>query len=265
MLGSVFTKTIYDRRWAILGWGFGLAVLAWMVVVIYPSFGKNSSFATDISQLPPAFQKLAGNVSGMNTPDGFISSQLFQKSLPLAMAIFGIILGCGAIAGEEERGTLQTLLSAPISRGKVLMHKWLALIAVLTLSVAAMAAGLWLGAWQIHITLPTINTLLGLGNTLIFGIFFMTLSFSLGALSGRFGVAVGVSSAVAAAGYIFQSLAAMVESLKPFEKLSPFYYYGSKNVLAEGVTPLYIAALLLATAVLFLAGLMAFRKRDIRG
>ncbi len=265
MFASVFTKTLYDRRYSILGWGFGMLVLAWMVVWFYPSLGKSVDFTKGLEQLPPALQKIAGGAKDLNTPAGFLNAQVFQKTMPMMMAVLGIVLGCGGLASEEDRGTLQTLLSSPVSRSKVLWQKWLALCLVIAIVTVFLALGLVIGLWQIHISLPLGYTALALANVWLFGVFFMTLALSLGAMTGRLSITVGVSSLVGVAGYFLSSFALAIEKLKPYEKLSPYYYYGSKNILEGQTEPKLVAIMVLAIAVLMLTGSILFNRRDLRG
>lgn len=56
----------------------------------------------------------------------------------LIVPLMGLTLGAAALSGERERGTLETLLSQPISRGEVLLGKFFGLAAAL---LGALAAG----------------------------------------------------------------------------------------------------------------------------
>jgi Cu-processing system permease protein len=56
----------------------------------------------------------------------------------LIVPLMGLTLGAAALAGERERGTLETLLSQPITRGEVLLGKFVGLAAAL---LGALAAG----------------------------------------------------------------------------------------------------------------------------
>jgi Cu-processing system permease protein len=56
----------------------------------------------------------------------------------LIVPLMGLTLGAVALSSERERGTLETLLSQPITRGEVLLGKFLGLAAAL---LGALAAG----------------------------------------------------------------------------------------------------------------------------
>lgn len=55
----------------------------------------------------------------------------------LIVPLMGLTLGAAAISGERERGTLETLLSQPISRSEVLLGKFLGMSAALCGALAA--------------------------------------------------------------------------------------------------------------------------------
>ena len=72
--------------------------------------------------------------------------------------LLGLLLGYDAVAGEHERGTMDLLLSFPISPVALLIGKWLGLSAVLALAltlglaspmVLAVSGGQALGDWLI--------------------------------------------------------------------------------------------------------------------
>ena len=60
--------------------------------------------------------------------------------VPLLLLVAAIGAGAGAIAGEEERGTLELLLANPVSRTKVVLEKSVALVA----EIAGLGFVLWL-------------------------------------------------------------------------------------------------------------------------
>ena len=62
---------------------------------------------------------------------GYLSTETFSLLAPLMLIGPGIALGTGAIATEEERGTLDLLMASPVSRGRVLAAKALGSIAAL--------------------------------------------------------------------------------------------------------------------------------------
>ena len=123
MLQNLLLKTLRDQRIAVLAYGLGLGALALLLIAIYPSFAASGAELEEaMKNLPDAYKAFTGGVLSLTEFDGYLVSQ-YLIILPLILAIFGIIEGTGALRGEEERGTMDTLLSLPISRSQVVIQK----------------------------------------------------------------------------------------------------------------------------------------------
>jgi sodium transport system permease protein len=77
------------------------------------------------------------------TPEKTAANVLGMMPLFLLMAVFvgGLHLAIDATAGERERGSLEALLVNPVSRGAVVVGKWLAVVAVTVAAVLVALAG----------------------------------------------------------------------------------------------------------------------------
>jgi len=53
MRDSLFRKTLRDQRWALLGWGIGLALLALYLGWIYPFVNRAAEMMKVLETLPP--------------------------------------------------------------------------------------------------------------------------------------------------------------------------------------------------------------------
>lgn len=259
---SVFGKAVYDRRWFLLGWLFGLAFLSWFVGVFYSTFGNSAVLNEQFQQLPPSLKAVAGMSSNFNTVPGYFGSQIFGKTMPMVAAILGIMLGT-SLATEEEDGTLQTLLAMPLSRTRVFLGKWLAPVFIFALLMIGLGGGLALSLWQQNLSLNLANTLLAIVNVWVFMVFFFSLTYAVGAAWGRRGAAIAVGSLVALSGYLLNTMAAGVESLKPYDVLSVFHYYGSGDVLEKGLHLTNFSILVGAIVVALVASGVVFARRNI--
>lgn len=259
---GVITKTLYDRRWFILAWVVGLAFMAWFVGIFYETFGKSDILNQQLKDLPPSMRSIAGVSDNFNTVAGYYGAQIFGKTMPIIAAILGITLGT-SIATEEENGTLQTLLAAPISRTKIYVSKWLASLGILALVTLGLALGLALSLWQQGLSLDVWRVMQGLSNIWLFAVFFLSLTFTIGAIWGRRSLAIAVGSLMAVAGYLLNTMAAGVESLKPYDKFSPYYYYGSENILEKGLHVGNFTLLAFISAILLVIGAVVFARRNI--
>jgi ABC-2 type transport system permease protein len=259
---GVFTKALYDRRWFIIGWFVGLAFLAWFIGVFYGSFGQSEALNEQLKSLPPELQSLVGTTDSYSTVPGYFGTQIFSQTMTLLSAVLGIMLGT-SLAVEEENGTLQTLLAAPLSRTKVVLSKWLAAVVTLGIVVLGLVPGLAISLWQQSLSLDVWKVSQALLNVWVFCIFFLSLTFAVAAIWGRKAYAIAVSSIVAVSGYLLFIMSAGVKSLKPYEKLSVYFYYGTENVLEKGVVWWRLSSLVVASIVLLVVSAVVFARRDI--
>src|SRR5262249_29190003 len=113
---SVFLKTLRDYRIAILGWGIGMGL-----VVASPMVSVGSLLTTpqQREQLVAVAQPLKWNaaVVAVDTIGGYATWKI--GLFVLLMAVWPILAGSRMLRGEEERGSLDVLLSVPRGRLRV--------------------------------------------------------------------------------------------------------------------------------------------------
>ena len=201
MLHNVFLKTLWDQRWSLPWWTIGLVALAVITLLFYP-FVRDTPLLDELTEWMPEVLLRA-----------FV--------VPLVLLAYAIVEGTGAIVGEEERGTLDLLLSNPLTRRRVVVEKFAALMG--TTLVLAMA--LWLGM-AIGVAIVEMEISLGRVAKANLSARFLGMTFgaclALGSITGKRGLSIGVASVLGFAAYFLNALAPLVKSLEPLTKLSPF-------------------------------------------
>lgn len=265
MLRNVFTKSMRDLRRSLLWWSIGLAGLVATMMAVYPSVRDNPELNRLVQDYPEAlkaFIAFGGSVDYVSGA-GYLGSELFSFMVPLLLAIAAIGSGAAAIAGEEERGTLELLLSQPVTRRRVAVEKLAATIA----EVGTLSAVLWLALWAgVALTGMEISSWEALSASLTAGALALTfgaIAFLVGAATGRKALAIGLAAAVAVASYLVNALAALVNELEPLQKFSPFYHYAIGDPLRQGIAPAHAGVLIGVAAVAAVAGIAAFDRRDL--
>ncbi len=260
---SVVKKVLRDQRRSLFWWAVGISALALYTMWFYPSIATAPELDQMMRELPPAFKAMFGELS-ITTPEGFINTELFSFMMPLLFMVFTILQGSAAVAGEEEQGTLDLVLSTPITRRRFVLEKFMAMV-VTTLFLALI---LWLSAVAgtviADIEINTARLGAAIFSTFLLALAFGTLALTLGCATGKRGLSSSVASALAVIAYFLNTMAPMVESLKPFRKLSLFYFYNSADPLRNGLDPGHAVILLAVTFVLLLIGLQTVGKRDLQ-
>ena len=229
-----------------------------MVVALYPSYaGQLEDF-----ELPETLQKLFG-MEDYTSPEGFVSTEFFSQSVPILLTIFAIMQGTSALAGEEAGGTLELLLSQPVSRRRVALEK-IGGFLISTVVISIIVCPAWL------ISIPAVGVDISVTDTMLATFSFLPLVwafyaaslFAAAALPNR-RLATGVVVLFAVATYIVYALAQAVDILDPLRWLTPFNYYNGSQILRDGPDLAGAAALCVASAVLGLLAVQAFEKRDL--
>jgi ABC-2 type transport system permease protein len=265
MLRGIGLKSLYDQRRGLLAWAAALVLLVGLYAAVYPSVSASASYSDIIDQMPEALRGLftAGGVGDVSSGPGYVYVELLSLMGPLLFLVYAVSTGAGALAGEEERHTLDLLLALPVTRTRVVVEKALALLAGLAvMGAVTWAALVGLGA-AVDMHLSTADTAAAVVHLMLLTAEFGALAMLAGALSGRVVVARAVPSLVAALAYVVNGLGATVGWLEPFRKISPFYQYLGHDPIRTGLSVPAAAITTASTLLLVVATVVAFRRRDV--
>ena len=264
MLSSILLKTLWDQRRTFLWWSAGVSALNVLNVSLYPSVADVPELDAIFESMPEAIGRLfVGEVENLTSPEGYLNSQNFIVMLPLIFLVFTIGRGSGAIAGEEERGTLDLLLSYPIRRSRVVLEKFAAMVAATlalgTVSWLSMAAP----ALVIDMEIPLLRLAEANLSCALLGLTFGTMALAFGCATGSRGMSLGGASALAVAAYFVNALAPIVDGLESIQKLSPFYLYIGADPLSNGLDLVHAGVLAGLCAAFLAVGVLLFGRRDL--
>lgn len=249
-------------RWrGTIGYTLGMAMYVFVIVALYPSFKDDTSLNQFTSGNATA-AALFGATGSLTSPAGWLNANIYSNLLPLVLLLLTIGYGASAIAGQDEDGTLCLIVTLPVSRARILAQKALALIAVAVPTGLATILVVLAGR-SFDLSIGTGN-LVGatIGATLL-GIDFGALAMFIGALSGSRAIALGVTSALAAASYLVSSLAAVTHWIRPLRFESLFYWAVGNAQLRSGLSLTSVMVLVGFAIVAFGAAVKAFERQDV--
>ncbi|MGD0274005.1 MAG: ABC transporter permease subunit [Gaiellaceae bacterium] len=265
MLSSVFAKTLRERLRAFRWWCLGTLGFVALYGSVYPSISGNKSLNDLIKNYPEALKGFIGFGGNLDIASGagYLGSEVFSFWGPTVLLAVAISAGAAALAGEEEHGTLDLLLSLPLSRTRCLLEKLAALVCEtlalafvlwILLVVASYSAGMGVNAGNLGAAVLVL---------LLFALDFGVLALAIGAATGRRALAIGLSATLAVAADVVNALAPLASWLDGVKLASPFYYYTHGDPLRNGVNATD-AIILVAIAVAFAAvAPLLFRRRDL--
>ena len=263
---DVAWRALADARRALVAWAVCVALLALVLVSVYPAVRDQAADLTKLLDSYPDAMKAFFGLSGVDysTGAGYLQSEVFGLTGPLLLLVLAVGRGASAIAGEEERGTLDLLLATPVSRTRVVLEK----AAAGALQVAAIGAVLWLalagGATAFGLGIGLWRLAAAVLLTVLVAEVFGAVALAVGARTGHRGLAIGVATALAIGTYVLDSLAQIVGALEPWRWLSPFAYYREAHPLSGGLTVREPAVLVLLAVAGLVVAVTSFRRRDVR-
>ncbi|WP_371658307.1 ABC transporter permease [Streptomyces sp. NBC_00280] len=264
MLPSLTSKTLRDSRRGMIGWIAGIGLFTLFYTANFSSFqGKSEEAADAADRIPDGVASVMGGVGDISTGAGYLQTVVFQLFLPLLVICAAVMWGNRAVAHPEESGSIDLLLSIPISRRRFIAERFLAMAigvvaacTVVWLAVLAMNANLDMGVGFAEIT----ATVLGL---ILVSLAFGTFALAVSAFVGRKSIVLSVTGVVALGTYLLRSYSVDHEAVRPLRWISPFQYYLGNNPLQNGFHAGYVLVLVLFVAVLALVAVTAFDRRDV--
>jgi ABC-2 type transport system permease protein len=216
--------------------------------------------------LPEVYQ-MFGDFSNLGELKNYLAVEAFDVMLVLTLGFYAALAGSGALAGEEEVGTLETLLALPLARWHVVIAKVAALGLTLAILLAIMAAGLSLGLDYVGSQMPVeydgLDMLWASLNVWPILMFYGMLGLFLGAYLPTRGLAASLTAAFLVVSYLVNNLGRLIELVRPYRPYSPLYHYSSTAVL-EGRVVWSDELLILGFTALWIGlALLSFQRRDV--
>jgi ABC-2 type transport system permease protein len=260
--GSVYLKTLHDLRGSTLAWSVGVAAIAAVNVLFFPTIQNMEGLVAFLDGLPEVFKAMIGDVSAMVQLEGFLRVKLFDP-LPLLLAIFGVSHGATSLAGEVDHKHVDLLLARPIRRSSVVVAKFLA-VATSLLAIVIATTVVVVGAAPMvtdqadlgHLVLSTLNSL-------PLSWLFAALAVLASSLAKHPRSAALAAGAIVVASYVLETLRLLSPALASWRPVSLFAYHKASYPLTGPADLVALFLLLLVTAALLVAAVATWERRDL--
>jgi len=259
---ALLFKAWGEQRRTLIGFGTGLVLAQAMYSAFYPSIRDSAAdMQAFMDRMPEAFRELFGEE--FVSPGGYLRSQLFGELGLILFVVVAIGAGARAIGGEEERRTLDLLLSTPVRRSQVLTSKWVGmLVLILALSAIGFVSVLVIGpVFELKVSsasLATASLMLGL-----LAISVGSIALTVSAATGKRTESISITTALVVAMYIVNALGVTVDSLEPLRILSLFRWYSDPPLFTDGLPVANVAVFVGVSVAAFALARWGFDRRDL--
>jgi ABC-2 type transport system permease protein len=259
MCDPLFRKSMQDLQGQILGWGLGMGAIVALTVALFPSI--SDLYGDLLRELPDTWNGLIGE-GDPGTLGGYLSVEFFSYA-HVAFAVFAILAGGTLIVGEEMSGTMDLLLSQPVTRLRIALVKICALTASLSLIVGITFLGFIFAALLIG---ETSSMGRFLNSFLLLLPFELMLALSAALLAQLFASRLAGGTILAGllvASYMLDALSGVSQVLVDMQPLYITSYFQGVNALNGDVSWVYLGVSLVAVVLLAMANVMFFVSRDV--
>jgi len=266
MRGIVIAQTLRTSWKQILYWGLGLGLLGMYIVFIGSDRDLVQGYAKLFESLPPAMLQAFGasSIDMFQSVEGWVVT-LFVSEAGIFISVFAVMAGLNITSNDENAGTMDVIMSLPISRSVYLLERWIgyALIGFAILLATAMM-----------ITVTVLAASPGVQAELIFWsilnlypglLLVMTVTSLLTSLLQRRAVAIGLVTVYIISSFMATVIAAAASGpvADLMEGLSFFSYAQGEAIVSGSYEPAGTVALLLVALAACGISVALFNRRDL--
>jgi ABC-2 type transport system permease protein len=263
VIGVLFLRTLAANRVRIIACGIAMLVWGAVLPLVYASFGKTyGSFIKNNPMLEQFSQFGGGDLFSLS---GAMALAFIH---PFAIAVLGIIavgVPILSVVAERQRGTLEVLLSRPVSRHSLIVVVLVVGVLALALLLAAQLASsvVWAALAGVgdELEVGQLPLLWAMG-LLLFGTF-LCIALAASVSFDRTMPALGVTLLIVLVSYLFEVIASLWADMRFLGDLSLFHYVRTKELLEGTFRPADALVIGAVGALALVWAWIVFPRRDI--
>ncbi len=249
---------LWERRRSLLAWGLPLGLWSAFIVSIYPSI--EDAIGKAVKNYPPALKEAFG-IGELSSVEQYLHAEMLSLIVPLALGYLAARSIASGLSGAAESGRLDVLLSAPVSRSRLVAAGFCATAIELAAVLAVTVALTMLGSLISGAGLSFGNALAGYAEVWPLALLFAGLGVVVTGFSLRTSIVTGAVAGVLVGMYVVDLIGRLDTSLDWIRYASVFRYYG--NAIEGGIDPLAFIGVTAAAVALAALGALLFERRDL--
>jgi ABC-2 type transport system permease protein len=259
-LPPLIATHLSDRRRSVLAWGIPLGLMSAFIVAIFPSVQGSLEKAT---RNYPSGLKEAFGISRLSNVEQYLHAEMLSLIVPLALGYLAVRAVASGLTGAAETGRLDVLLSAPVSRARLVAAGFLATAVELAAVLLITGVLTGIGSLLAGAGLDAGRAVAGFANVWPLALLFAGFGIVATGFSLRTSVVTGSVAGLLVAMYVVDLIGRLDPSLSGIRYASVFKYYG--NAIEDGIEPLAFLGVTAAAIALTALGGWLFERRDLSG
>ena len=255
---ALIADKLFERRRSLLSWGLPIGLWSAFIVAIYPSIEDT---LRKVARSYPKGLKEAFGVGELTTVEQYLQAEMLSLIVPLVVGYLAVRSVASGLSGAAESGRLDVLLSAPISRRRLVAADSAAtaieVAAVLVVALALTAIGSLISGADLDLGLA----LAGFASVGPLALLAAGLGIVVTGWSLRTSVVTGAVAGALVAMYVIDLVGRLDASLDGIRYASVFRYYGS--AVEDGIDPLAFLGVTAVAVLLGAIGAKLFERRDL--
>ena len=264
---NIFKFELKRYSSSIIVWSLGIVGFTFLFLVFFPTFSENSALMDKIlSNYPPELLKAFGmtNEIPLSTVNGYVA--LLFPYIQICFAVQSALYGFGMLSLEERNLTADFLISKPVSRDKIFITKFFALLSSLLLTIL-----IFVGSFYGMLILFSNGSDYQFSDfklMLVSMIFFQLFIFAISVLISQFihkvkspiSLAMGISFGF----YILSAFQALLGS-DIFRFVTPFYYFNPTQLIKNQAFDVpYLWISIIVTVLSLVGTFFVYQNKDIQ-
>lgn len=264
---NLIWEEVKERKWSVVIYSIVSILLLLLYVALFPSLQSQTQQLTEVlKSMPEGLLKALGSspaqLSNFNL-EALLASKQFSLVFQLLAAILAISIAGNDISGEIEKGTIEFLLSQPISRLKFYFSRFFSGVILLTIFVACSTLAVIPLAAAFHVAYVADIYYKLFWVALLYSVAIYAFSYFLSAIFSNKGRVYGISAGIITFMYVAFLVSALKDNLDKLKYLS-FFHYFSPDILFNGtIDKLGVLIFVLTIIVFTFLGAIVFSRRDI--
>jgi ABC-2 type transport system permease protein len=255
---ALVAAQLHERRRSLLSWGLPIGLWSAFVVAIYPSV--ESALSKAVASYPEALKQAFG-IAELTSVEQYLNAEMLSLIVPLAIGYLAVRSVASGLSGAAESGRLDVLLSAPVSRRRLVASGFIAAALELAGVLAVSLLICLLGGWVAGAGLSAGLALAGYANVWPLALLFAAFGILATGWSLRTSVVTGSVAGLLVAMYVADLIGRLDSGLDWVRYGSVFRYYG--RAIEDGIDPVAFVGVAAAAIAVAALGALLFDRRDL--